>query len=600
MANKNNKKPMKKQIDFKYNLREYWSFLRNYKLILFVVLFIVLIVETKHVLDKYLFKILVDKGTEYSAGTLAHTTLVNILLIVGVVFIGASLLNVILRWIYLHLVVKMESSMMADLKRRYFNHILSLDHTFHITHKTGSLISRLVRSSGSIERMNDVIIFNFGPLILQLAVITISLIYINWISAIVIFLTILIFVSFSFTMQRMMEEPNLIANKKEDREKGNISDFFTNIDSIQYFGKENLIKKRFVKLSEESKKAQIKRGNYFRWMSSGESFILASGTFILLFFSIKSFLAGSITIGTLAFIYTAYVGLIGPMFGFIHGIRNYYRAMADFQDLFEYGKIQKDIKDKPNAKSINIKDGKIEFKNISFNYDKRNLFQNFNLKIHANQKVAFVGHSGCGKTTLVKLLYRFYDINSGKILVDGQDIRDVKQESLRGEMGCVPQEAVLFDDTIYNNVAFSNPKATHKEVMKAIKFAQLDKIVKEFPKKEKTIVGERGVKLSGGEKQRVSIARAILANKKILVLDEATSALDSKIEHEIQQDLKKLMQGRTALIIAHRLSTIMHADVIVVMKKGKIVQIGKHNQLINQPGEYQHLWNLQKGGYIEG
>jgi len=236
---------------------------------------------------------------------------------------------------------------------------------------------------------------------------------------------------------------------------------------------------------------------------------------------------------------------------------------------------------------------------MDFKYHKRKIFNKFNLKIPANKKVAFVGHSGCGKTTLVKLLYRFYDIENGQILIDNKDIRDVKQESLREEMSMVPQEAVLFDDTIYNNVAFSNPKASKQEVLRAMRFAQLDKVVKDFPDKEKTIVGERGVKLSGGEKQRVSIARAILANKKILVLDEATSSLDSETEHEIQRDLEKLMQGRTSIIIAHRLSTIMHADMIIVLQKGKIVQTGTHRQLITKSGEYKKLWNLQKGGYIK-
>ena len=187
----------------------------------------------------------------------------------------------------------------------------------------------------------------------------------------------------------------------------------------------------------------------------------------------------------------------------------------------------------------------------------------------------------------------------GGILIDGKDIRNFKQESLRSESGIVPQECILFDDTLYNNVKFSKPEASRKEVLQAIKFAQLDKVIKDFPKKEDTIVGERGVRLSGGEKQRVSIARAILANKKVLILDEATSSLDSETESEIQKDLQRLLQGRTSIIIAHRLSTIMNADRIIVLQKGKIIQQGKHFELINQPGEYRKLWNLQKGGYIE-
>jgi len=226
------------------------------------------------------------------------------------------------------------------------------------------------------------------------------------------------------------------------------------------------------------------------------------------------------------------------------------------------------------------------------------LLNNFNLKIKPGEKVAFVGRSGSGKTTLVKLLYRLYDVDSGEILIDGKNIKEFKQESLRDELSVVPQEAILFDDTIYNNIAFSNLKASHNDVIKAMKFAQLDKFVAELPRKERTIVGERGVKLSGGEKQRVSIARAILANKKVLVLDEATSSLDSQTEHDIQRDLQKLMEGRTSIIIAHRLSTIMRADKIVVMEKGRIVQIGKHRELVKKRGIYRKLWNFQKGGFI--
>jgi ABC-type multidrug transport system fused ATPase/permease subunit len=289
------------------------------------------------------------------------------------------------------------------------------------------------------------------------------------------------------------------------------------------------------------------------------------------------------------------------MFAFVWGLRNFYRSTTDLQELFEYGKIENEIKDKPNAKNLEIKDGTIEFRNLSFYYGKKKAFSldNFNLKVNKNEKVALVGHSGCGKTTLIKVLYRFYDPQDGQVLIDGKDIKDFKQESLRGEMSVVPQECILFDDTIYNNIKFSNPNATKKQVMDAMKFAQLDKLIDKFPKKENTIVGERGVKLSGGEKQRVSIARAILANKKVLVLDEATSALDSETEHEIQKDLQKLLEGRTSIIIAHRLSTIMSADRIIVMKDGKIIQQGNHMDLIRKPGEYQKLWNLQKGGYIK-
>ncbi len=313
------------------------------------------------------------------------------------------------------------------------------------------------------------------------------------------------------------------------------------------------------------------------------------------------FLDGGISIGTLAFIYTIYTGLTGHLFGFVHGIRGYYISLGDLDELFQYAQIENEIKNGSNRK-MKVEKGEIELKNVSFTYPGRGderAIHDLSLKINKNEKIALVGHSGCGKTTLVKLIYRLYDTAKGEILIDNKNIKEFNQESLRNELSIVPQEAILFDDTIYNNILFSNPKASKDEVMNAMKFAQLDKFVDKLPKKENTIVGERGVKLSGGEKQRVSIARAILANKKILVLDEATSALDSKTEYEIQNDLEQLMKNRTSIIIAHRLSTIMKADKIVVMDKGKIVQTGKHYDLIKQKGIYRELWNLQKGGYIK-
>jgi ATP-binding cassette subfamily B protein len=411
--------------------------------------------------------------------------------------------------------------------------------------------------------------------------------------------TVILFIGYSYYINRIQQSSNLAANNAEDVEKANIADMFTNIDSIKYFGKENTVKKRYGKLSNVTRLAWLKNWDYLRWLDAGQSLILSIGTFLILLFPVLRLLDGTITIGTLVFIYTVYGNLMGPMFGFVHGIRNFYRAMADFEALFQYGKLKNDIKDIPRATNLKVNKGTIEFKNVTFKYHKRKILNNFSLKIPENYKVALVGPSGAGKSTIVRVLYRLYDLDNGSILIDGKDISKVKQESLRQELSIVPQECMLFDDTVYNNISFSRRSATRQEVFAAMKFAQMDKIVKNFPKKEKTIVGERGVKLSGGEKQRVSIARALLADKKILVLDEATSALDSETEHEIQQDLERLMKGRTSIIIAHRLSTIMKADMIVVMDKGRIVQTGTHNELIRKPGIYKKLWNLQKGGYIK-
>ena len=588
----------KYKVSYKYNLSVYWSLLKKYKRIAIFLLFIVLVMESITLVDKFLFKSIVDNGTDYLSGKLELQPYVSILLIILGIFILKIILNTIGKWLYIHCINIIESKLIIDLKQKFFNHLIYLSYNFHTTHKTGSLISRLSRGSGAIERMTDFLIFNAAPFLFQIIVASASLIYFDWATSIVVLVTVIVFITYGLWMQNMQGNANMKLNQREDIEKANISDIFTNIESIKYFGKESSIKKKFEKLTDETRKALLNHWNYYRWMDAGQSMIIALGALVLVYVSVLRLLDHKLTIGTLVFIYSVYGGLSGYLFGFVGGIRGFYRSIADFDPLFKYGLIENEIKDKPNAKDLEIKDGVIEFKNVSFKYNKRKIFNNFSLKINSGEKVAIVGSSGSGKTTLIRLLYRFYDVNSGDIFIDGTNLKDLKQESLRSELSIVPQECVLFDDTIYNNVLFSNSKSSKSQVFEAMKFAQLDQIIKLFPKKENTIVGERGVKLSGGEKQRVSISRAILANKKIVILDEATSSLDSQTEFDIKQDLEKLLQNRTSIIIAHRLSTIMRSDRIVVLDKGKIAQIGSHNELINKEGVYKKLWTLQKGGYI--
>ena len=590
----------KKKIEFKSNIKIYLKFLKKYKWMFFWTLIVILVTESLFVIDKFLFKRIVDDGTLFIGGGLPRELFLTTLIIIASIFMGVVVFRAITKGVTLHFVNKLDAAMMFDLKKQYFNHIVGLSHDFHTTHKSGSLISRLTRGSGAIEGMTDCIVYNFAPLIVQIIVVGASLAYFGLIPALIAFGIAIVFIGYSFMIQKIQEPCKLDMNKKEDFERGMMGNIFTNVDSVKYFGKERYVGSLFSKAIGRTSKALVKYWGFFRYFDAGQILILGAGTILLLLNPLMSFLDGEITLGTLVFVYTIYGNIIGPMFGFVWGLRGFYRSMADFQDLFQYGKIKNDIENIPNAEKLKIKVGEVEFKKVFFGYKEgRDLFKNFNLKIKPNEKVALVGSSGCGKTTLVKLLYRFYDVDLGQVLIDEKPIKEVKKESLRSELSIVPQECVLFNDTIYNNIAFSKPGAKKQEVMKAIKFAQLDKIIKSFPKKEKTIVGERGVKLSGGEKQRVSIARAILANRKILVLDEATSALDSETENEIQRDLKKLLEGRTSIIIAHRLSTIMTADRIIVMKNGKILEQGKHEELLRKNGEYKKLWGLQKGGYLK-
>jgi len=588
-----------KKIDLKYNLKIYFNFLSKYKWIAMSILFVAFIEEATRVVDRYLLKIIVDRGADFANNLITNSQFINILLILAAVFSGVIVIRISGHWMKEALLIFIESRMIADVKRYFFNHLIHLSHKFHTSNKTGSLISRIIRGSYAVERMSDAIVWNFIPLIFQVIVVSASLLYFDLKYVLVVFLVVAVFVLYSITLQQRQKKYNAIMNECEDIEKAYVSDVMTNIESIKHFGKENAIKKRFRFLSKKTRLSMAKFWGFFKWLSAGQTAIISLGTFFIVYLSVMDFLDGKITIGSLVFIFTIYTNLFFPLYSFVHGMRSYYRSLIDFNDLFQYKKIKNDIKDKTDAKDLKIKKGEVEFRDMSFKYKKRWIFENFNLKIRPNQKVALVGHSGCGKTTLMRLLYRFYDPDKGEIKIDNKDIKKFKQESLRSELSIVPQECILFDDTIYNNIAFSNPKASREDVMKAIKFAHLDRILDDFPKKEKTIVGERGVKLSGGEKQRVSIARAILADKKILVLDEATSSLDSQTEHDIQESLKKLMENRTSIIIAHRLSTIMNADKIVVMEKGKIVEMGNHKTLIKKKGLYKKLWSLQKGGYIK-
>ena len=592
MARKNLEK-----VDYLGTIKAYIKFVSKYKFTFILILLLTFIGQATHLVDKYLFKIIIDNGPLFTNGSLGYDTFVRILLFAGLIYLITISARAILSWFTLHFLAIFECNIMFDLKKKYFDHILHLSHKFHTSHKTGGLISKLIRGSNAIERLTDLTVFNFSPLIFQIIIGFASIFYFDKLSALIVVITSIVFTLYAVFINYLQQDSTVKANDAEDDEKGNISDIFTNVESIKYFGKEDSIKNRFGNVATKTKNAMRKAWWYGNWQDSGLSFIGALGLFFLIYFPLLGFLNGRISIGTLVFIYTVYTGLVGSLWNFTVGIRDLYRATADFKSLLAYDKIQNDINDLPNAKNLNIKKGVIEFRNISFSYNNRKILRDFSLIVPENKKVALVGPSGAGKSTVIKLLYRLYDVNTGEILIDGENINNFKQESLRSELSIVPQECVLFDDTIYNNIKFSNPSATREDVFRAMKFAQLDKIVSKFPNKENTIVGERGIKLSGGEKQRVSIARAILADKKVLVLDEATSALDSETEHEIQRDLEKLMKDRTSIIIAHRLSTIMKADIIVVIQDGRILEVDTHKELIKKPGIYKKLWELQKGGY---
>lgn len=599
-----NKSKKKKKIDYKNNLKEYFSLISNHKMLFWGMIIAVIFAEILFIADKFLYKKVIDHAESFIAETITRSAFVKVLLIILVVYFFIVVIRSFMKFLEMKLLLKLIPKIGFDLKKKYFKHLIGLDHSFHSTHKSGKLISRLGRGENGISGLTQIFVFDFAPLILQFILVATSFAIFSTGAAISLAVMAILFITYSVYLNRLQAKQKQNKNKQVDRERGFIADSLTNVESIKFFGKEKSIEKSFLKYVKKTLKAEQKYFSYFAKINLGQSLIIGLGLIGIIVFPIIDLLNGKIGIGSLAFIYSLFGNVAGNLYSFVLGIKAYYQSMTDMQDLLEYGKIQNEIKDKSNAKNIKIKKGSVEFKNVDFRYPEKDnkgkeVFKNFNLKIKPNEKIALVGHSGSGKTTIVKLLNRFYDVNSGEILIDGIKIKDVKQESLRNETGIVPQEAILFDDTIYNNLKFANSKASKEDIQRAIKLSQLDKIIKNFPKGMNTIVGERGVKLSGGEKQRVSIARAILANKKILVLDEATSALDSVTENEIQKALDKLLEGRTSIIIAHRLSTIMKADRIIVMKEGKIIEQGSHKELLKKKGEYNKLWNMQSGGYLQ-
>jgi ATP-binding cassette subfamily B protein len=587
-------------IDVRYNLKIYLGFLKKYRWIAAFLVVLVFVITFLDLAFNYAFKLIVDRATQFTQGQLPREAFDRFLWIVLAVLLAIPLARAGSRWLYLRHINRMESSLIADIKRHFFNHLLSLSHGFHSSHKTGSLISRLARAAGAVETLTDVIIFQIVPILFQLGLSGTAIFYFNLPSGLAVAATTAAYIGYSFYVTGRQRRANALYNNMSDLEKANISDVFTNIESIKYFAKEGDAQGRFYEISDRARTLQLSFWDYYKTLEAGQVLIIGLGTFALIGLSMRSFIEGQITIGTFVFLFTTFGTLLQPLSGFVMGIRNLYRSLADFQDLFQYGKIENEIQDKPGAKPLIVEAGAIEFENVVFKYKKKKpILSGFSLKVPPHQRAAVVGPSGAGKTTLIRLLYRLYDLEAGRIAIDGHNIAEVTQASLRDSLSIVPQECILFDDSIYNNIAFSNPLASREAVFNAIHFAQLDNFIEGLPQKENTIVGERGVKLSGGEKQRVSIARALLADKKILILDEATSSLDSETEHEIQTGLKDLMKGRTSIIIAHRLSTIMSADIIVVLDKGKVVQQGSHTELIAQPGIYKKLWNLQKGGYID-
>ena len=476
-----------------------------------------------------------------------------------------------------------------------FTHIHRLSMRYHITRKTGGLSRIIERGVKGVEFLLRFLLFSVGPLIVQLLLIAGVLFFTFdvW-YLIVVVVTIGLYVWFTFTVTEWRVKIRKEMNDQDTDANQKAIDSLLNFETVKYFGAEKWEADRYDRAMQNYMKAAIKTNYSLAFLNFGQALIITAGLAGVMVMAAIGVQNGTLTVGDFVLV-NAYMIQITMPLNFLGTVyREIRQALIDMGGMFDLLHQPAEVLDKEGAQVLKVQGGEVVLDDVHFGYDKeRGILKGVSLTVKPGQTVAIVGSSGSGKSTIGRLLFRFYDVVGGAMRIDGQDLRDVTQESLHAQVGVVPQDTVLFNDTVHYNIAYGRPTASENEIIAAAKAAKIHDFIVSLPDGYATTVGERGLKLSGGEKQRVGIARTLLKNPPILLLDEATSALDTETEMEIQAELKAMSQGRTVITIAHRLSTIADADLIVVLEDGVIVEQGTHDALLAAEGRYAHLWNRQ-------